>query len=89
MYGSIELQVERVQTAALYNLYMTSKENMEKANPVGTQNERHLWHGTTVTMTHMGPMPVTSINSNGFNRSFCGTSTGEIVIVWYTSVGAD
>ena len=36
-----------------------------QVNPKGTQNERVLWHGTSADT-------VKQINTNGFNRSYCG-----------------
>ena len=44
---------------------MVHKEDMDGRNPQGTQNELKLWHGTAFNV-------VNSINTNGFNRSYCG-----------------
>lgn len=38
---------------------------LEGQNSVGTTNERKLWHGTANES-------VASINTYGFNRSYCG-----------------
>jgi hypothetical protein len=62
----------------LLNQYTKDKEIMDETNPLGTQNERQLWHGITLQMTQHGPMPVTAINARGFNRSFAGKSTGGL-----------
>lgn len=39
--------------------------SMESLNPQGHQNERTLWHGTAYDA-------LDSINTYGFNRSYCG-----------------
>ncbi|XP_062569514.1 protein mono-ADP-ribosyltransferase PARP15-like [Saccostrea cucullata] len=57
----------------LYQQYVAKKKLLDTQNPPGTQNERELWHGTA-------PEAVNSINSLGFNRSYCGknaTAFGE------------
>ena len=38
---------------------------MDSTNLAGHQNERKLWHGTAIEA-------VNSINTYGFNRSYCG-----------------
>ena len=57
-------QIERIQNPTLYKQYAIRKTEMEKANPT-VQNERTLWHGTS-----LDTLP--SINDTGFNRSYCG-----------------
>ena len=59
------LQLERIQNKMLYQQYLAKKKLLDSQNPQGTQNERELWHGTA-------PEAVNSINSFGFNRSYCG-----------------
>ena len=39
--------------------------------------ERQLWHGTSVTSSAVGLMPLISICAKGFNRSYSGSSTGK------------
>jgi poly [ADP-ribose] polymerase 10/14/15 len=58
------IQIERIQNPSLYKQYFIRKSEMEKTNPT-VQSERRLWHGTSVET-------VPSINSTGFNRSYCG-----------------
>lgn len=57
--------MERIQNNMLYQQYIAKKKLLESQNPKGTQNERELWHGTE----HYA---VSSINSFGFDRSYCG-----------------
>ena len=57
--------IERIQNPTLYALYGARKRLMDQTNPVGTTNERRLYHGC-------GPDVVQSIYHGGFNRSFCG-----------------
>lgn len=49
----------------LYQQYVAKKKLLDSQNPKGTKNERELWHGTAIEA-------VSSINSLGFNRSYCG-----------------
>ena len=58
-------QVERIQNKMLYHQYTAKKKLLEKQNPPNTQNEQTLWHGTASDA-------VPSINTYGFNRSYCG-----------------
>jgi len=46
---------------------------MDKANPT-VQNERTLWHGTSVDTLH-------SVNDTGFNRSYCGKNGKQQISV--------
>jgi len=57
-------QIERIQNPALYKQYVIRKTEMDKANSA-VQNERTLWHGTSVDT-------LPSIDDTGFNRSYCG-----------------
>ena len=49
-------------------------ESQEEKNSI---YERKLWHGTSVQRTPCGIMPLVSICSNGFNRNYSGSATGE------------
>ncbi|KAH3872416.1 hypothetical protein DPMN_035632 [Dreissena polymorpha] len=44
---------------------MAKKKQMESKKKSGNQLERTVWHGTALES-------ITSIVSNGFNRSYCG-----------------
>ena len=57
-------KIERVQNPLLYQSYLVRKQKMDQDHP-GGNNERQLFHGTQ----HSN---VKSINTHGFNRSFCG-----------------
>ena len=63
-YSSI-VTIERIQNPALYSQYVARKKQMDKQNPPRHQNERLLFHGTSVDSCG-------SINHGGFNRSFSG-----------------
>ena len=54
--------IQRIQNPRLYQIY---KGHQKKMNERGDCNEQKLFHGTC-----KGTIP--SINSNGFNRSYCG-----------------
>ena len=56
-------KIERVQNPHLYKSYMVRKQKMDKDN--GGNNERQLFHGTDAKN-------ISAINTQGFNRSFCG-----------------
>ena len=56
-------KIERIQTPHLYHSYMVRKQKMDK--DLGGNSERQLFHGTDAKM-------VSHINTQGFNRSFCG-----------------
>ena len=63
--GGINVQkIERVQNPHLYQSYFVRKQKMDQDNPRGN-NERQLFHGTQ----HNN---IKAINTQGFNRSFCG-----------------
>ena len=55
--------IQRVQNPYLWQSYMVCKQKMDKDN-VGN-NERQLFHGTNAKN-------LSAINTQGFNRSFCG-----------------
>ena len=59
------IKIERIQNPALYFQFIGRKKEMDKLNPTGHQNERSLFHGTSVDTCP-------KINQNGFNRSFAG-----------------
>ncbi|XP_078381928.1 protein mono-ADP-ribosyltransferase PARP14-like [Oculina patagonica] len=61
--GATITRIERVQNPFRYRSYMLRKQKMDKDN--GGTNERQLFHGTTNESTN-------AINTQGFNRSFCG-----------------
>ena len=56
-------KIERVQNPHLYQSYVVRKQKMDQDN--GGNNERQLFHGTDAKN-------VTAINTQGFNKSFCG-----------------
>ncbi|XP_068735053.1 protein mono-ADP-ribosyltransferase PARP14-like [Montipora capricornis] len=56
-------KIERVQNPHLYQSYVVRKQKMDQDN--GGNNERQLFHGTDAKN-------VTALNTQGFNRSFCG-----------------
>ena len=56
-------KIERIQNPHLYKQYMVRKQKMDKDN--GGNSERQLFHGTDAKN-------VRAINTQGFNRSFCG-----------------
>ena len=60
--GSI-VTIERVQNLPLYKQYTMHRQEVENKNV--KHNERQLFHGTK-------GCNVRAINSQGFNRSFCG-----------------
>ncbi|CAH1784890.1 unnamed protein product [Owenia fusiformis] len=58
-------QILRIQHPTRYRQYMITKQEMEKKNGKTFQNERTLFHGTDANS-------IDNINSDGFNRSYCG-----------------
>jgi len=56
-------KIERIQNPHLYQCYTVKKQKMDK--DVGGNSERQLFHGTDARN-------VTHINTQGFNRIFCG-----------------
>ena len=62
--GTVNIhKIERIQNPHLYQCYMVRKQKMDK--DLGKNSERQLFHGT-------GSEKVDQINTQGFNRSFCG-----------------
>ena len=61
--GATITKIDRVQNPFRYRSYMLRKQKMDKDN--GGTNERQLFHGTSDESTK-------AINTQGFNRSFCG-----------------
>lgn len=59
------VKVERIQNRTLYQQYVAKKKLMDSENKPGNQNETTLWHGTAGNAKD-------SINTYGFNRSYCG-----------------
>jgi len=59
------LQIERIQNPSLYLKYMVHKQEVKKRCGESALIERSLWHGTSEDA-------VGSINTGGFNRSYCG-----------------
>ena len=58
-------KIERVQNPHLYQSYVVRKQKMDQDN--GGNNEQQLFHGTDAKN-------VTALNTQGFNRSFCGAN---------------
>ena len=58
------LKIERIQNPHLFQCYMVRKQKMDK--DLGRNSERQLFHGTEAKN-------ISHINTQGFNRSFCGT----------------
>lgn len=63
--GQTIVKIERIQNKMLLQQYEAKLKLLEGQNPAGTTNERKLWHGTANES-------VASINTYGFNRSYCG-----------------
>ena len=62
--GVLNIQkIERIQNPHLYQSYMVRKQKVEK--DIGGNSERQLFHGTDAEN-------VSHINTQGFNRNFCG-----------------
>nr|XP_058949793.1 protein mono-ADP-ribosyltransferase PARP15-like [Pocillopora verrucosa] len=62
--GAFNIQkIERVQNPHLYQSYILRKQQMDK--DTGGKSERQLFHGTYAKN-------INHINTQGFNRSFCG-----------------
>lgn len=59
------LQIERIQNRMLLQQYEAKLKLLQGQNPAAITNERKLWHGTANES-------VASINTYGFNRSYCG-----------------
>ncbi|KAL9963046.1 hypothetical protein ACROYT_G032209 [Oculina patagonica] len=63
--GANIVKIERVQNPHLYKSYMVRKQKMDK--DIGGNSELQLFHGTQ-------SKNITHINTQGFNRSFCGAN---------------
>ncbi|VDI00521.1 Hypothetical predicted protein [Mytilus galloprovincialis] len=63
-YNSI-VKIEKIQNRTLQQQYAAKKKSMDSTNAKGNNNELKLWHGTAMEA-------VDSINTYGFNRSYCG-----------------
>ena len=74
MSNYIKLQIERIQNRMLLQQYDAKLKLLEKQNPPGCTNERKLWHGTANES-------VPSINTYGFNRSYCGKNGNRYCIL--------
>ena len=62
--GGVNIQkIERIQNPHLYQSYTVRKQKMDK--DIEGNSERQLFHGTD-------SKNVSHINTQGFNRSFCG-----------------
>ena len=62
--GAINIQnIKRIQNPHLYKTYMLRKQKMDKDS--GGNSELQLFHGTDAKN-------ISQINTQGFNRSFCG-----------------
>jgi len=59
------LKIERIQNPHLYQCYIVRKRKMDK--DLGRNSERQLFHGTDAEN-------ISHINTQGFNRSLCGTN---------------
>ncbi|XP_041355433.1 protein mono-ADP-ribosyltransferase PARP10-like [Gigantopelta aegis] len=58
------IKIERIQNQYLFDQYCRTKRHFDEKNPK-LRNQRKLWHGTSSDSTN-------SINTTGFNRSYCG-----------------
>lgn len=67
------VKIERVQNPHLYQSYMVRKQKMDK--DIGGNSERQLFHGTQ-------SKNITHINTQGFNRSFCGANGEDTEIMF-------
>ena len=70
--GGVNIQkIERIQNPHLYQSYIVRKQKMDK--DLGGNSERQLFHGTDAKN-------ISHINTQGFNRSFCGAN-GECFVM--------
>ena len=72
MQNSTVVSIQRIQNPRLYQIY---KGHQQKMNERGRCNEQKLFHGTTKDT-------VEKINSQGFNRAFCGKN-GRSFVYYY------
>ncbi|XP_071169371.1 protein mono-ADP-ribosyltransferase PARP14-like [Mytilus edulis] len=63
-YNSI-IKIEKIQNRTLQQQYAAKKKSMDSTNAKRNNNELKLWHCTAMEA-------VDSINTYGFNRSYCG-----------------
>ena len=76
-YSSI-VKIQRVQNPVLYTQYTVKKKEVDKQNPPKIQNERLLFHGTSIDTC-------SKINELGFNRSFAGKNGKKLSIMYVVS----
>ncbi|XP_041369385.1 protein mono-ADP-ribosyltransferase PARP14-like [Gigantopelta aegis] len=57
------IKIERIQNKTLYQQYVAKKKQISKQR--SQPPERKLWHGTSADA-------IVSLNTHGFNRSYCG-----------------
>ncbi|XP_053390551.1 uncharacterized protein LOC128553429 [Mercenaria mercenaria] len=76
------VKIERVQNKTLYTQYAAKRKEMNVYNPYKKDNEKILWHGTA-------DYAVPSINSHGFNRSYCSNNVTAIGQGVYFAVNAN
>ncbi|XP_030199149.1 protein mono-ADP-ribosyltransferase PARP14 isoform X3 [Gadus morhua] len=60
------VKIQRIQSKDQWQRYAVKKQMLDKKYPQN-KNEMDLYHGTTAEICQ-------KVNSNGFNRSFCGTN---------------
>ncbi|XP_053407530.1 protein mono-ADP-ribosyltransferase PARP14-like isoform X1 [Mercenaria mercenaria] len=76
------VKIERIQNKTLYTQYAAKRKEMNVNNPKKKDNEKMLWHGSA-------DYAVQSINSHGFNRSYCGKNATAIGQGVYFAVNAN
>ena len=80
--GAVNIQkIERIQNPHLYQSYTVRKQKMDK--DIGGNSERQLFHGTSAKN-------VSHINTQGFNRSFCGANGKRFMaqLLWWVGCEA-
>ncbi|XP_056145314.1 protein mono-ADP-ribosyltransferase PARP14 isoform X2 [Lampris incognitus] len=63
------VKIQRIQNKGLWQMYAVKKQALDKKHPTN-KNEMNLYHGTTAEICQR-------INTNGFNRSFCGRNASS------------
>ncbi|XP_059896105.1 protein mono-ADP-ribosyltransferase PARP15-like [Gadus macrocephalus] len=63
------VKIQRIQSKDQWQIYAVKKHMLEKKYP-RNKNEMDLYHGTTAEICQ-------KVNSNGFNRSFCGRNATQ------------
>ncbi|XP_060083927.1 protein mono-ADP-ribosyltransferase PARP14-like [Ylistrum balloti] len=76
------IKIERIQNRTLYQQYIAKKRLVDTENAHISENEKMLWHGTAAET-------VDSINSHGFNRSYCGKNATAFGDGVYFAVNAN